>query len=159
MSQSSGYEGYWQYPCSTNINATLQYGGLAYSISNADFNLGPFTSDQSMCTGAFFEMDLPSSSPISWIVGASFLKNVYSVFRYNPLAIGFAQLSGTAQSVSNGTSVSGSSTNSTGTGGTSGSGSGSGSGGTSSSGAGHGAVACMGAIALGSVGAIAAAFL
>lgn len=116
-----------------------------------------------MCTGAFFEMDLSSQSPISWIVGASFLKNVYSVFRYNPLAIGFAQLSGTAQTVSNGTTVGGTATNSTGTGGTPGSGSGNGtgtgSGSGSSGGAGHGAVACVGAVALGSIGAIFAAFL
>jgi hypothetical protein len=58
MDASTGYSGYWQYPCSTNVNVTLQYGGLAYAISNADFNLGPFTRDSSMCTGAFFEMDL-----------------------------------------------------------------------------------------------------
>lgn len=163
MSAESGYDGYWQYPCSTVVNATLQYGGLAYGISNADFNLGPFTQDNSMCTGAFFEMDLSSQSPISWIVGASFLKNVYSVFRYNPLAIGFAQLSGTAQTVSNGTTTGGTSTNSTGTGGTpdsgSGSGTGSGTGSGSAGGAGHGAVACLGAVAIGSVGAIVAALL
>lgn len=43
------------------------------------------------------------NSPISWIVGATFLKNVYSVFRYNPPAIGFAALSDNAGAVSNGT--------------------------------------------------------
>lgn len=44
-----------------------------------------------------------SNSPISWIVGATFLKNVYSVFRYNPPAVGFAALSDNAGAVSNGT--------------------------------------------------------
>lgn len=58
MSASSGYQGYWQYPCSTNVSITLQFGGLAYSMSNADMNLGSFTNDNSMCTGAVFEMDL-----------------------------------------------------------------------------------------------------
>ncbi|ORX39290.1 aspartic peptidase domain-containing protein [Kockovaella imperatae] len=143
MSQDSGFEGYYQYPCSTTVNVTLQFGGLAYSMSNADFNLGSFTRDSSMCTGAFFEMDLGQNSPVDWIVGASFLKNVYSVFQYDPPAIGFAQLSGSAQSVSNGTSVSGGSTTG---GGTSGSNStstnGSGSGSTKNSGsAGRGAIA------------------
>lgn len=130
MDASSGYEGYWQYPCSTDVESSLQFGGLSYKLSNADFNLGSFTSDTSMCTGAFYEMDLSSSSPLQWIVGASFLKNVYSAFRYNPSAIGFAALSGSAQSVSNGTSVSG--TNATTGGGTQGSG------GTGSSGNGNG---------------------
>ncbi|KIJ37242.1 hypothetical protein M422DRAFT_260180 [Sphaerobolus stellatus SS14] len=29
----------------------------------------------------------------NWIIGNTFLKNVYSVFRFDPLAVGFAQLS------------------------------------------------------------------
>ncbi|WWD06960.1 hypothetical protein V865_005057 [Kwoniella europaea PYCC6329] len=106
LSASSGYDGYYQYPCDTTVNVTIQFGGLSYAISNADMNLGSFTRDSSMCTGAFFEMDLSSQSPIQWIVGASFLKNVYSTFRYNPAAIGFAQLADGVSSVSNGTSQS-----------------------------------------------------
>jgi hypothetical protein len=59
MSASSGYAGYYQYPCSQTVNITLQFGGLSYSISDADFNLGAFSQqDTSMCTGAFFEMNL-----------------------------------------------------------------------------------------------------
>lgn len=58
MDPSTGYDGYWQYPCSTVVDATLQFGGMTYSISNDDFKLGSFTNDASMCTGAFFEMDL-----------------------------------------------------------------------------------------------------
>ena len=69
-----------------------------------------------------------SQAPISWIVGASFLKNVYSSFRFNPAAIGFAQLSGTAASVSNGTNSSMSSTTGGGTAGSGGTGSSSGAG-------------------------------
>ncbi|KAK6906397.1 hypothetical protein I203_100382 [Kwoniella mangroviensis CBS 8507] len=106
LSASSGYDGYYQYPCDTTVNVTIQFGGLSYSISNADMNLGSFTRDNSMCTGAFFAMDLSSQSPIQWIVGASFLKNVYSTFRYNPSAIGFAQLADGFSTVSNGTSQS-----------------------------------------------------
>ncbi|ADV23137.1 endopeptidase [Cryptococcus gattii E566] len=127
LSASSGYEGYYQYPCDTQVSVSLQFGGMSYSISNADMNLGSFTRDTSMCTGAFFAMDLSSRSPVQWIVGASFIKNVYTSFRYNPVAIGFAELVG-------GSSVSaGNSSSSTTSGGTSGSG-GSG-GGSSSSGA------------------------
>lgn len=65
-----------------------------------------------------------SRSPVQWIVGASFIKNVYTAFRYNPAAIGFAELVG-------GSSVSaGNPSSSTTGGGTSGS-----NGGGSSSGA------------------------
>jgi hypothetical protein len=100
----------------------------------------------------------PSSQPIQWIVGASFLKNVYSVFRYEPFAIGFAQLADGAQNVSNGTVVAGTTTG----GGTTGSGSGNGTtGGTTGSGSGSGATSGAGrgsvislVVAIGAVGAI-----
>ena len=58
MDASSEFSGYYQYPCDTSVNVSLQYGGLSYSMSNADFNLGSFTKDNTMCTGAFFQMDL-----------------------------------------------------------------------------------------------------
>lgn len=58
LSASSGYEGYYQYPCDTEVTVSLQFGGMSYSISNADMNLGSFTRDTSMCTGAFFAMDM-----------------------------------------------------------------------------------------------------
>ncbi|RSH80807.1 hypothetical protein EHS25_006976 [Saitozyma podzolica] len=99
MSASTGYSGYYQYPCSTTVSSSLQFGGLSYSISNADFNLGSFTRDPSMCTGAFFQIDLDGSSPIQWVAGASFLTNVYSAFRYNPTAVGFAALTGNESSL------------------------------------------------------------
>lgn len=90
--------------------------------------------------------------PISWIVGASFLKNVYSVFRYEPFAIGFAQLADTAQTVSNGSVATGATTGggTTGSGGSSGSGSGSG---TEASGAGRGVVLSA-AVVVASVGSV-----
>lgn len=73
-----------------------------------------------MCLGAFFSLegaegDPDTASPEdvenptgdeeddstggpSWIVGDTFLKNVYSVFRYdNPRAVGFAELSDIAK--------------------------------------------------------------
>lgn len=59
MAASTGYAGYYQYPCDQNVNVTLQFGGLSYAINNADFSLGAFSSTNSnMCMGAFFEMNL-----------------------------------------------------------------------------------------------------
>ncbi|KAJ7144287.1 hypothetical protein C8R44DRAFT_973870 [Mycena epipterygia] len=44
------------------------------------------------CLGSFLTLSTGDSAP-SWIVGDTFLKNVYSVFRYNPASVGFASLS------------------------------------------------------------------
>ncbi|WVQ72156.1 hypothetical protein IAR50_001701 [Cryptococcus sp. DSM 104548] len=87
-----GSAGYYQYPCNTTVSAKLTFGGQEYEMDDEDFNLGSFTDDDSMCTGAFFEQEMSSQSPIQWIVGAAFLKNVYTSFRYDPTAIGFASL-------------------------------------------------------------------
>ncbi|KAI5454915.1 hypothetical protein NCC49_002191 [Naganishia albida] len=91
--------GYYEYPCNTQISLSLQFGSVSYAVSNGDFNLGQFTSNAQYCTGAIYAQNLGSQSPIQWIVGATFLKNVYSVFRYNPTAIGFAALAGNASSL------------------------------------------------------------
>lgn len=109
---SSGMSGYYEYPCSTVVNFSLGFGGKVYSVSDDDFNLGQTYAGSSMCVGALFTVSTSSQSPINWIVGASFLKNVYTSFRYNPSAIGFAQLatdvqaSGNITAAANGTSVS-----------------------------------------------------
>ncbi|KAF9785153.1 acid protease, partial [Thelephora terrestris] len=85
------FQGYYEYPCNTNVNVTLSFGGRSWSISSADFTMTKVSGN--MCIGAFFE--LGSSNP-AWIIGDTFLKNVYSVFRYNPPSVGFADLSKTA---------------------------------------------------------------
>ena len=147
------YEGYWMFPCDTNVNLTMQYGDKAYNVSPADFNLGRFVRSSEKCTGAIFEMNLGSNSRISWIVGASFLKNVYSAFRFQPPAIGFAVLSGQVDTVSNGTTITpNTATGDEGTGGPGGSASPVGSAGKSSS-------VVLGSVALGAIGAAISAFL
>jgi len=91
----SDYEGYWAFPCNTNINISMTFGdGPAWSINPADFVLARVNGG--FCIGAFFELDLSGTNAPSWIVGDTFLKNVYSVFRYSPPSVGFAALSSTA---------------------------------------------------------------
>ncbi|KZP16586.1 acid protease [Athelia psychrophila] len=87
------YEGYYSYPCSTQVNVSMSFGGPYWAISPEDFLLTQISTDS--CIGAFFTLTSGSSAP-SWIVGDTFLKNVYSVFRYNPPSVGFAALSATA---------------------------------------------------------------
>jgi len=88
-------EGYYYYPCSTTVEVTLSFGGQSWPISNADFKAQQFNGCSGCCMGAFFVKDPGGGTP-PWIIGDTFLKNVYSVFRYNPPSVGFAQLSSTA---------------------------------------------------------------
>ncbi|RDX49651.1 acid protease [Lentinus brumalis] len=68
--------GYYMYPCDTNVTVTMKFGNssISWPISNADFLL-------------------------MQIIGDTLLKNVYSVLRTSPGAVGFAQLSSTATSM------------------------------------------------------------
>ena len=79
---------------------------ISWPISNADFNLMQASSTQ--CVGAFFSLDTTGTSAPPWIVGDTFLKNVYSVFRASPGAVGFAELSGAASAGTPGAGSSGS---------------------------------------------------
>ena len=64
-------------------------------------NLGRVSTGAAICAGGIFDLNAGSSigqgggNP-DWVVGGTFLKNVYSVFRSQPAAIGFAELSDTA---------------------------------------------------------------
>ncbi|GAA5840922.1 hypothetical protein JCM11251_007640 [Rhodosporidiobolus azoricus] len=94
MAATGSYTGYYSYPCEHNVSVALTFGDITYNMSSADFNLGPFGFDsvtnRSTCLGAFFDLSFGSGSRISWVIGAAFLKNVYSVFRASPPSVGFA---------------------------------------------------------------------
>lgn len=94
-SRSTDSKGFWNYPCSTQVNVSLQFGGgTQWSISPADFEYGQPSHDT--CQGAFFES---GSTDPSWIIGDTFLKNVMSVYRFNPPSVGFAHLSAKAETL------------------------------------------------------------
>ncbi|CAL1706109.1 unnamed protein product [Somion occarium] len=89
-------QGFYAYPCSTEVQVSMSFGGKSWPIDPVDMNLGTIPSGQ--CLGGIFDLSQGSNvgsgggNP-SWVVGGTFLKNVYSVFRANPPSIGFAQLS------------------------------------------------------------------
>jgi len=85
--------GYYTYPCSTSVTVTMTFSSKTWTIDPADFLLMRVSSTQ--CVGAFFALSLSGSAP-QWIIGDTFLKNVYSVYRYNPPSVGFANLSSNA---------------------------------------------------------------
>lgn len=101
-STDSAYQGYYYFPCSTSVIVSLTFNNVAYPIDPSDFNLGRVQGVHDMCLGAIFALPPSSNSGDAvnepeFIVGDTFLKNVYSVFRYqNPQAVGFATLSQTA---------------------------------------------------------------
>ncbi|KAK7457847.1 hypothetical protein VKT23_010192 [Stygiomarasmius scandens] len=96
---SGNSQGYYAFPCTQDVNISMGFGGgTAWSVSPDDFRAFQITN--TMCVGAVFGLDLGSggdnSGVPSWIVGDSFLKNVYSVYRFNPPSVGFAALSDAA---------------------------------------------------------------
>ena len=84
--------------CSTTISVTMAFGGKSWPIDAQDMNFGRVSTTSDICLGGIFDLTAGTSigggggNP-NWVVGGTFLKNVYSVFRSQPAAIGFAQLS------------------------------------------------------------------
>ncbi|KAF8869558.1 aspartyl protease [Infundibulicybe gibba] len=92
--------GYWAFPCATNVFISLSFGGETWPINPVDINLGRLGSSSPLCLGAIFDLslgkDIVTGSRPGWVIGDTFLKNVYSVFRMTPPSVGFAQLSAAA---------------------------------------------------------------
>jgi len=97
---ATGNPGMFAFPCNTNLNVTISFGGPSWPINPADMNIGPLDTARKMCLGAIFDLGTDSNvnpsqagNP-SWVVGDAFLKNTYTCFRNTkPPAVGFAQLS------------------------------------------------------------------
>ncbi|KAG1735495.1 acid protease [Suillus lakei] len=87
---TGSWEGFYSYPCNTAVAVEISFGGPNWAVSPGDFAFTSIGSDE--CYGAFYAIPTSGGTP-SWIIGDTFLKNVYSVFRYNPPSVGFAALS------------------------------------------------------------------
>jgi len=93
--------GFYGFPCDTTVQVNMAFGGKSWPINSDDMNLGQVSASSNICAGGVFDLTAGSSigagggNP-NWVVGATFLKNVYSVFRSQPAAIGFAELSNAA---------------------------------------------------------------
>jgi cathepsin D len=104
MELTGEYQGLYAFPCSTDVSVSLNFGGTTWPISSADMNLGSISissaggstgASTQMCVGGIFDIGNSVGSgqgAPAWIVGDTFLKNVYSVYQANPPAVGFAQL-------------------------------------------------------------------
>jgi len=90
-------------PCSTTAPVTFTFSGVTYSVSSKDW-VGPKVNG--VCTSNIFGVSVVDKN--SWLVGDTFLKNVYAVFDVDQSRVGFAPKKG-ATSTATSTSTSGSS--------------------------------------------------
>lgn len=94
QSGSSGSAAYYAYPCSASVDVSFTFSGRSFSMDAADFNggnVGTGNDGTPYCVGSIFATDLGTGAP-DWIIGDSFLKNVFSVFESSPQRVGFANL-------------------------------------------------------------------
>ncbi|KAI9068283.1 acid protease [Trametes sanguinea] len=82
--------GFYSFPCtSVPSNVAFNWGGKTWTISAANFNFGKINATQ--CVGAIAGQDLGLGAN-TWLLGDSFMKNVYSAFSFDSNAVGFATL-------------------------------------------------------------------
>ncbi|CAE6436259.1 unnamed protein product [Rhizoctonia solani] len=82
-----GQNGLFSYPCNANPDVALSFAGQSFNIKAADMSLGSDATNTT-CVGAI----VPSAQRNAWLVGDTFLKNVYTVFDQTNLQVGFAKL-------------------------------------------------------------------
>ncbi|TBU43384.1 protease [Dichomitus squalens] len=82
--------GFYSFPCN-NVpsNIAFSWGGKQWTISPQNFNRGRV--DKQHCIGAIAAQNLGLGNNV-WLVGDSFMKNVYSAFSFEKNAVGFATL-------------------------------------------------------------------
>jgi len=84
-------QGYFSIPCNTQVSSSFTFSSKTWTIDPDDFIVQQIQGND--CLGAIFGLDLGSQGGPDWVIGDTFLKNVYSVFRFSPgPSVGFAQL-------------------------------------------------------------------
>ncbi|EPQ56531.1 acid protease [Gloeophyllum trabeum ATCC 11539] len=83
-------QGYYTVPCSAIPTISLTFSGKSFPISPSIFNLGRVSRGSNDCVGGVVSSDIAQNF---WIVGDIFLRNVYAVFDYGNVQVGFSQAS------------------------------------------------------------------
>ncbi|GBE79639.1 acid protease [Sparassis latifolia] len=83
--------GYYQYPCASPPTVAFNWGGKNFTVSSANFNLGKVSSTSTYCIGALAGQNLGLGTNV-WLLGDSYMKNVYSAFSFDNNSVGFATL-------------------------------------------------------------------
>uniref|UniRef100_A0A1D1Z659 Aspartic-type endopeptidase ctsD n=1 Tax=Anthurium amnicola TaxID=1678845 RepID=A0A1D1Z659_9ARAE len=77
-------------PCDTKSIVALTFGGKNFEISTKDLARIPIPGQSNLCVSGISGGVI--GGPDQWLVGDTFLKNVYSVFDVEKLAVGFAPI-------------------------------------------------------------------
>ncbi|KAH9920045.1 acid protease [Fomitopsis serialis] len=91
-SEFDSENGFYQFPCKSVPYVAFNWGGKNWNVSAQNFNLGQTSSGSQYCVGALAGQDLGLGNNV-WLLGDSFMKNVYSVFSFDQNSVGFATLS------------------------------------------------------------------
>lgn len=88
-------------PCDTTTPIQFTFSGVSFDLSSKDW-VGPVTdSSKNLCASNIYPLDGATNIAGEWLVGDTFLKNVYSVFDCDQNRVGFGAKTG-----SSGTAVS-----------------------------------------------------
>ena len=99
--------GLYQFPCSSDPTIVFNWGGKDWTVSKEEyarslaansasltqfcsFNLVP-TDDPDQCVGGIMSADFGLGDNV-WILGDTFMKNVYTSFDFGTNTVGFATL-------------------------------------------------------------------
>ncbi|KAJ7171323.1 acid protease [Mycena filopes] len=83
--------GFYSFPCSTPPKISFNWGGQDWAISTDSINLGQTATGSSSCVSALAAQDLGLGSTV-WLIGDTFMSEVYTVFDVDQEAVGFAAL-------------------------------------------------------------------
>lgn len=83
--------GFYSFPCNSLPAISFNWGGKDWPISPENISLGETESGSGQCVGSLAGQDLGLGDGV-WLLGDSFMKNVYTVFSFDKTAVGFAKL-------------------------------------------------------------------
>ncbi|KAF5371349.1 hypothetical protein D9758_004184 [Tetrapyrgos nigripes] len=87
----SAARGLWSYPCATPPNITFNWGGKDWPIKGEHLNLGHADNSGENCVGSIAGQELNLGDNV-WLLGNTFMKNVYTTFNFDTNQVGFAEL-------------------------------------------------------------------
>ncbi|KAI1794174.1 protease [Ganoderma leucocontextum] len=83
--------GLYSYPCNAYPGVAFNWGGANWNLSADSFSLGRVPENLTACIGSIAGMDLGLGGNV-WLLGDSFMTNVYTAFSIDNNTVGFASL-------------------------------------------------------------------
>ena len=80
--------GFFSFPCDSPPEIAFNWGRKDWAISSENVNLGETLPGSGQCIGALSA----GGNDGVWLLGDSFMRNMYTAFSFDDRAIGFAEL-------------------------------------------------------------------